>query len=337
MPGGARDAEHEDRVKTDTGRLFRAIDGEFRYGRDADWRERGGAPIEEFIAQHPATAVEAVAYALPRSRVPAAARAHALLALGRLGTPEAVRAIEGFQAWAEGRGQSPRPAPCDAGDHLTALPGPGTRRWVLMWPSQRAWGGWPWLTWTDDGIQWAPSELLTDVRDPEWWHGSRKDVSEVAAAMRGATRDSALRERIQYILHREREISRGCLSGSPYYREIPAGLSKDAAHPERRAIRQAAFTVMFATRNSHEPLLVFCQDGLAEDNLVGYPGLWLTTDCPVSGWSHLVRMHVAPPADARTTVQLERLDGRDSQQFDVTVECKHGRWVATEVARLRGA
>jgi hypothetical protein len=305
--------------------------------RDAGRVMAWSGAIEALRRVGTAHAVEALGCFLRTPHARATHRRDALLALGQIGTPEAVAAIADFEGWADHRRALPQHSPFGHRDDL--LGGEGTdvaptacltdgagATWAIYREPGAVWAG-DWLvTWADDGHTWADPVLVGPSDDPA---GLLREIAEgrtPLATFQQDTDGDGLTDLEEARLgtdpmraDSDDDARPDGLDGNPLTRRTP--------HDLDARIRQAAFTLLFATCECHDALLLPRAKPLARQEYDGYVGWVLPTPAARPGWYHVTSMRVRRMGTDEADVCVVGYGGEKVCVTIVQVACKHGQWV----------
>lgn len=305
--------------------------------RNARGAEGWAAAIDALRRDGGPAAVEALGRFLRAPHARAEARQQALVALGRIGTPDAVAAIADFEAWAEHRRGQPEESPFgprdglfgDAGTEVmptACLTDGDGATWAIYREPGALWGGDWRVTHAADGHIWAEPVLVGPTEDPE---GLLRAIVEGRCALDDFRRDADgdgltdLEEgRLGTDPHRadsDGDARPDRLDGCPLTCRTP--------RDQEASIRQAAFTLLFATCDCRDALLVPHAKPFARQEFDGYIGWVLPTPAVRPGWYHVTSMRIRHTAADEAEVCVVGYGAGDARITIVQVACKHGHWV----------
>ncbi len=294
-------------------------------------------------------AVEVLYRFLTRPDADRKLKACAVVALGRTRTKEAVAALARFEQWAEWRRTVP--APFSFGEKESAIDhfGPtslqsmfmhkGTdgRRWaVFEWDKfglANDEGGQPdlWVTSSTDRRFWDPP-ILIERREPlmDWLRQVAEDSSRLAEFMKDSDADG-LPDLVEsrYGTDAEKRDSDGDgvddgADGNPL---TPAGqVTGDEAE-----IRQAIFSILFATCDSDYPIYVVPPGKFADQEYRGYQGVVLRSPAIKLGRVNMTGIEVelkSPTSAVASITDYEASEAASGHR--AVLEKVQGRWVVVD-------
>lgn len=256
-----------------------------------------------------------------------------LVAFGVRGTAASIQGIADYEEWAVARGTRVRPSWLDQSRERD--------RWLVRDPTGRWWGlhswdAWSptslWLTWSDDGATWSPAcHVGSDMPADDLWRLLAANGEAALPQFDLACTDEEIVTRLHEYLDRT-------------VVEEPSSMPSarvTAAPPRRRppvrasAIAQAVWLVLLATHDDAAPLLVKEGNILSRAPLRGALGARIARTDMVDTWRNVFLRRVGRDQPAFAQRELVIYHGPlAAQGYNVVVELKHNRWVATS-AELR--
>jgi hypothetical protein len=294
-------------------------------------------------------AVEALSRFLARPDGDRRLKACAVAALGRSGTKEAVDARARFEQWAEWRRTVP--APFSFGEKEFAIDHFGPTRLESMmrhkgsdgrWWAVFEWdkfgladdeGGGPdvWVTSSADGRFWKPP-VLVERREPvmDWLRGVAEDPSRLGEFTKDSDADGLpdlVESRYGTDPSNRDSDGDGVDDGRDGNPLTPAGqVSGDEAE-----IRQAVFSILFATCDSDYPIYVVPRGEFADQEYRGYQGMVLRSPEIKVGRVNItgIDVEMKSPTSAVADITDYEADLAASGHRAV-LEKVHGRWVVVD-------
>lgn len=268
-------------------------------------------------------------------------RTQALVALGVVGTTEAIEALEDFAQWAEGRRAMPPPFrfgwhayPIDHFAHTNVQPaasaaGATGRRWAIFRLPLPAFADNWWIGSSADGTNWSQPVLAGPSAEPEALVRQIAAAGSVASFVRD-TDDDGLPDLTEERIGTSSRIADTDTDGVPDAQDGNP-LTRPHEPSDEAEIRQRLFEALFATNDSRDVLLVVEGTGLERQQFFGYSGWVVPTAERRPGRINLTGMDVtlASPTRAQATVTdwegMLAASGRAAR-----LEKKHGRWVLVQ-------
>lgn len=294
-------------------------------------------------------AVEVLSRFLTRPDANRKLKASAVAALGRTRTREAVDALARFEQWAEWRRTVP--APFSFGEKEFAIDHFGPTRVQSMamhegsdgrWWAVFEWdkfglandeGGEPdlWVTSSTDRRFWD-TPILIERREPlmDWL----REVAEDRSRLREFTHDSdadGLPDLVESRCATDPENpdsdGDGVVDGRDGNPLTPAGqVSGDEAE-----IRQAIFSILFATCNSDYPIYVLPRGEFADQEYRGYQGAILRSPAIEQGRVNIIGIDVEMKSPTSAVASIADYEaGEAGSDHRAVLEKVHGRWVVVD-------
>lgn len=283
---------------------------------------------------------------------------HALVALGRIGSEEAVNAVREFEEWAEEGRQARRHfrfgAKDSAIDHfaqhylepLAMCQNESGERWAVfgwhrlgmwdLWLTKAGWRG----RWSDPilldvpGLQWRETrgriELAMDDGQFVLRVGDRLVRLDVERLVRDTDGDG-VRDLLESRLRTDPAEPDTDGDGAPDGNDGNPLTPKHTTAGDSEEIRQAVFSVLYATSNSQDSIGMVGDDDFAQQEYYGYGGYVLKR--PKLGHNGVnsaiwrMKVEILSPTEAVVTIH-ELL-----ASYGARLKKMHGRWVVVDFRR----
>jgi hypothetical protein len=294
-------------------------------------------------------AVEVLSRFLIRPDADRKLKACAVAALGRAGTREAVDALARFEQWAEWRRTVP--GRFSFGEKEFAIHHFGPTRLESMmrhkgsdgrWWAVFEWdkfglrsdeGGEPdlWVTSSTDSRFWDPP-LLIERREPlmDWLRGVAEDPSRLGEFRRDSDADglpNLVESRYGTDPENPDSDGDGVTDGEDGNPLTPAGqVTGDEAE-----IRQAVFSILFATCDSDYPIYVVPPGEFADQEYQGYQGVVLRSPEIKLGRVNIRDIDVEMKSPTSAVASITDYEGGEAASgHRAVLEKAHGRWVVVD-------
>ena len=282
---------------------------------------------------------------------------HALVALGKIASREAVEAIRQFESWAEKRRASPPPFTFGLKDHamdhfapqevkplVTWTPADGREQAVFRW---YRFGQWLFYSTTrKDETQWEPPVLL-DVPDMGALAGSAKyaartEGDEIVLGWEGEFRvkpaadgdKDGIPDAIERLIGTDPANPDSDKDGVPDGLDASPMTPKNPKSDDQTEIRQAVFTVLFATSSSSDAIFLREEKGksdFAEQEYYGFAGYVVKTPSSRPGLVNVTDMTVKLDSADSATATISDWEGSlAASGHEAKLKKVHGKWVVVD-------
>jgi len=279
----------------------------------------------------------------------------ALVALGKIGTEEAVAAIGRFDEWAKDRFTDPPPfrlgkmdyaidhfGPMDLQALATARDADGQEWAIFRWSRY----GEPdfWLTRSlGEGI-WSEPILVDMSRysqaQRETTYGLAVDdenftvTATTPLRLVEQTKDTdgdGLADIVEQRLHTRQDVADTDEDGVNDAQDSNPLTPKTDEHTDLTEIRQAVFSVLFATCNSRNAITVVGDKDFANQEYYGYGGVLIKFPRTIGGLVNLTGIEVDIKSPTEATATISDWEGMlAASGHEATLKKLHGRWVVTD-------
>lgn len=267
---------------------------------------------------------------------------HALTALGQIGTPEAVQAIKQFEEWAENRRLNPPPFRFgmhdDPSDHFSPLElkpkaqvkGKDNFQWAIFKRPYPTWVNDWWVTRSKDEKVWEQPILVGPSEEPETLlrqlADGERSLGEFTKDGDGDGLSDLLEQRIGTNPSIADTDNDGVIDGHDGNPLTPKHKPSEITE-----IRQAVFTVLFATCNSRDVLLIVDKDDIAKQEYYGFAGWVIPVKSIREGWVNITAIKVKVISSNIAEAEIEDYEGPlAASGHEAKLEKKHGKWVVVE-------
>ncbi len=337
----------------EAGRLARLLlegeAGEGRSGFDLDGDDARVQAMRRLSEIATPEAVEVLSRFLARPGADRKLKACAVAALGRTGTKEAVAALARFEQWAEWRRTVP--APFSFGENEFAIDhfgptrlesmlrhkGPDGRWWaVFEWDKfglANEEGGEPdlWVTSSTDQRFWD-RPILVERREPlmDWLRGVAEDRSRLGEFTKDSDADGLpdlVESRYGTGPDNRDTDGDGVDDGEDGNPLTPAGqVTGDEAE-----IRQAVFSILFATCSSDYPIYVVRRGEFGDQEYRGYQGVVLRSPEIKLGRVNITGIEVEMKSPTSAVADITDYEaGEAASGHRAVLEKVDGRWVVVD-------
>ena len=293
-------------------------------------------------------AVEVLYRFLARSDANRKLKACAVVALGRTRTKEAVAALAGFEQWAEWRRTVPGPFSFGGKEFAIHHFGPTTieplytrrapdgRWWALFkWDKfglRNDEGGeadW-WVTSSADRRVWEQPILVAEADDSTWFVQVTQDPSLLSRFTEDCDEDG-LPDLVESRYGTDPQSADSDGDGVDDGRDgnplTPAGqVTGDEAE-----IRQAVFSILFATCDSEYPIYVLDEGDCARQEYRGYQGTVLRSPAIKQGRVNITRIEVEMKSPTSAVASITDYEASEAASgHRALLEKVHGKWVVVD-------
>ena len=287
-------------------------------------------------------------------------RQHALVALGKIGSREAVEAIREFESWAEKRRANPPPFKFGFKDHAMDHFSPQDVRPLVQWHADdgrqravfrwRRFGQWfLYLTTRKDEGGWEPPVML-EVPDARRLAGSAKytarvEADEVVLHWEGKYRFKASQTARDRDKDGIPDAIEHLIGTAPGYADtdrdgVPDGLDGNPMTPKHgksddaTEIRQAVFTVLFATCGNRDAIFLVEEKGKSDfvaQEYYGFAGYVVKTPKIRPGLVNVTGMTVKLDTPTTATATIHDWEGNvAASTHRARLKKIHGKWVIVD-------
>lgn len=280
---------------------------------------------------------------------------HALTALGRVGTKEAVEAIGAFEAWAAKTSASPPSFQFGEIDNAIDHFGPHEleavaeaddddgSHWALVW--------WPrfgdnqlWLTMKLPEGGWSDPLLLGLRELPEEWYDAKAGLSIEGDLIRLSLDDyqtewkladqqldsdkDGLTDVVELALATDSESSDSDGDKVPDGQDLNPLTPKQEATSDEIEIRQAVFSVLFATCNSRDAIVLVGNEEFTRQEYCGYGGPIIRAPQTLDGFVNIESITVEIQSPESATASIADWEGSlAASTHEAKLRKIHGKWV----------
>jgi hypothetical protein len=320
--------------------------------------------IKQLEAAGSEDAITVLLECLTSNKMDCILKQNALTALGRIGIKPAIEAIKKFESWCRNRYSNPQPfymgpqpSPID---HLITAPAISLAQTVDS--EKKTWSIVPlsrygrlelFLTSQIKDDTWSEPILLDISGFPELRIKSETEwnikchLQVVDDSLMIECNDKIYASRISNNLKDSDkdglpDIVEARLLTDPKKSDsdgdsIPDGKDSNPLTPKHKdvndttEIRQAVFSVMFATSNSRDAIVVVDRDKFAKQEYYGSAGPVLLSSKSIQGFVNLTSIDISSVSEDSTTVNISDYVGSESaSQHEVRLKKINGKWVVVE-------
>lgn len=274
-----------------------------------------------------------------------------LLALGRIGSKEAINAITGFESWAAARHGAP-PAfrfgvndfpishyqPLDVKPEATAQANDGTS-WAIFEHPYDAWKGGRFITSSRDGKVWAPPVFIGPVKNPRELLTALAAGETKPADVASDSDNDGLNDALEARLGTDPAAADNDKDGlNDGIDANPLTPRSNQASDDAAQIRQAVFSMTFATSNSRDVVILTgpakrdpARADLRQQEFHGYAGWVIPCDRMRQGWVNLTSIGVKKIDGSTAEAGLNDYEGSAAAAYwTAKLKKLHGKWVVIE-------